>query len=274
MRTDRQSLCARDEGFSAIYGNVKAPMAGAEELIASMDEAGVRASVICGFSWSEPDLCARHNTYLLESASRFPGRLIPFISLPVTQADWAMEALTQALGAGAKGVGEIAFYRREMMPQDLVTLKPLLTLMEERSVPLLLHANERVGHDYPGKGTTPVERFYDLICLFPGLTVLLAHWGGGLLFYELMPEVSKKTANVYYDTAASPFLFSKKIYAIACRVVGADRILFGTDYPLLSPHRYFEELRESGLPEEDQKKILGLNLARLLVLEEGRRHET
>jgi len=54
MRTDRQSLCMRDEGFSAIYGNVKASMAGAEELLASMDEAEVKASVICGFAWSEP----------------------------------------------------------------------------------------------------------------------------------------------------------------------------------------------------------------------------
>jgi predicted TIM-barrel fold metal-dependent hydrolase len=274
MRSDRKSLCAQDEGFSAIYRNVKAPMAGAEELITSMDGAGVKASVICGFSWRESELCARHNAYLLESASRFPDRLIPFVSLPVTQVDWAMEALTQALRAGAKGVGEIAFYHREMMPRDLVTLKPLLTLMAERGIPLLLHANERVGHDYPGKGTTPVERFYELICSFPRLTIFLAHWGGGLLFYELMPEVSKKTANVYYDTAASPFLFSKKIYAIACRVVGADRILFGTDFPLLSPHRYFKELSESGLSEEDQRKILGLNLARLLAMDKGHLHET
>jgi predicted TIM-barrel fold metal-dependent hydrolase len=241
-------------------------MAGAEELIASMDEAGVKASVICGFSWSEPRLCLRHNHYLLESATRFPDRLIPFISLPVTQVDWSMEALTEALRAGAKGVGEIAFYHREMMSRDLVTLKPLLTLMEEEGIPLLLHTNERVGHAYPGKGTTPLERFYELICSFPRLTVLLAHWGGGLLFYELMPEVAKRMSNVYYDTAASPFLFSNKIYAIACRVVGSDRVLFGTDFPLLRPQQYFQELSESGLPEDDQKKILGLNLARLLSM--------
>ncbi len=274
MRGDRESLCAQDKGFSAIYKNARARMAGAEELIASMDEAGVDASVICGFSWSDVPLCARHNDYLLESAERYPRRLIPFISLPVTQTDWSMETLTRAVKVGAKGVGEIAFYHRKMTSRDLVTLKPLLTLMEEKRVPLLLHTNETVGHDYPGKGKTPPERFYELICLFPRLTVLLAHWGGGLLFYELMPEVAKTMANVYYDTAASPFLFSKNIHAVACRVVGADRILFGSDFPLLSPQRYFRELRESGLSEDDQKKILGLNLARLLALERERPRET
>ena len=235
-------------------------------MIASMDEAGVDASVICGFSWSDAPLCARHNDYLLESAERYPHRLIPFISLPVTQVDWSMETLTQALEVGAKGVGEIAFYHRKMTSRDLVTLKPLLTLMEEKRIPLLLHTNETVGHDYPGKGKTPLERFYELICSFPRLTVLLAHWGGGLLFYELMPEVAKRMTNVYFDTAASPFLYSRDIYAVACRVVDPERILFGSDFPLLSPQRYFQDLRESGLPEDDQKKILGLNLARLLVM--------
>jgi predicted TIM-barrel fold metal-dependent hydrolase len=161
-----------------------------------------------------------------------------------------------------------------MTSRDLVTLKPLLTLMEEQGIPLMLHTNERVGHDYPGKGKTPLERFYELVYSFPRLKVLLAHWGGGLLFYELMPEVSKRMVNVYYDTAASPFLFSNKIYAIACRVVGSDRILFGTDFPLLSPRRYFQELKESGLPEEDQEKILGLNLARLLASGRGALRET
>jgi predicted TIM-barrel fold metal-dependent hydrolase len=119
---------------------------------------------------------------------------------------------------------------------------------------------------------TPLERFYELILSFPRLPILLAHWGGGLPFYELMPEVAKAMANVYYDTAASPFLYSKKIYAIASKIVGAEKILFGTDFPLIRPQRYFQELEESGLSGEDREKILGLNLSRLLRLDkEGSR---
>ena len=139
--------------------------------------------------------------------------------------------------------------------------------MEEQKVPLLLHVNETIGHSYPGKGMTPLERFYDLILLFPKLPFILAHWGGGLPFYELMPEAAKAMGNVYYDTAASPFLYSKKIYGVVGQMVGAGKILLGTDFPLLSPQRYFKELKESGLSKEDQEKILGLNLSRLLGLE-------
>jgi predicted TIM-barrel fold metal-dependent hydrolase len=123
-----------------------------------------------------------------------------------------------------------------------------------------------LGHPYPGKGATPLERFYELILSFPGLPVLLAHWGGGLPFYELMPEVAKSMTNVYYDTAASPFLYTKKIYPIAREMVGVEKILFGTDFPLLLPGRYFQELEASGLSEEDREKILGLNFARLIGL--------
>jgi predicted TIM-barrel fold metal-dependent hydrolase len=264
VRKDRGSFCKRDGGFSSIYKDPKSRMAGAEELIASMDKSGVDQSVICGFPWSQPDLCSFHNEYLMACASRYPSRLIPFVSLLFSDPDWSAKELERTLKEGAMGVGEIAFYVDEMAAQDMDSMKPALSRMEERGIPFLLHTNETIGHSYPGKGRTPLERFYELILSFPNLPVILAHWGGGLLFYELMPEVAKAMANVYYDTAASPFLYSKKIYAVAREMVGAEKILFGTDYPLISPGRYFKELEESSLSKEDREKILGLNFLRLI----------
>ena len=264
IRKDRKPFCGRDRGFSSIYKNSKTKIAGVEDLIASMDEWGVERSVICGFPWSRADLCSLHNAYLMESASRYPNRLIVFISLPFSDPDWSERELDRGMKGGARGVGEIAFYHHEMTSQDIDSMKPILTQMEKKSIPILLHTNERLGHTYPGKGTTPPERFYELILSFPNLPILLAHWGGGLPFYELMPEVAKAMANVYYDTAASPFLYSKKIYAIVSEIVGAKKILFGTDFPLISPRRYFQELEGSGLSGEDREKILGLNFLRLM----------
>ena len=263
---NRDSFCQRDEGFSAIYGNPKARLARAEDLIASMDEAEVDASIICGFPWGRSDLCHLHNHYLLESVSRYPHRLIAFLSLPLSDPEGSMKELEDGIRRGARGVGEMAFYEREMTSLDLDLMKPILTDMEERGVPLLLHTNETIGHPYPGKGKTPLGRFLELARSCPKLPIVLGHWGGGLLFYELMPEVAKALTHVYYDTAASPFLYSKKIYSLGCEIAGADRILFGSDFPLLSPGRYFQEIGESGVKTEDQRKILGQNLARLLGL--------
>jgi predicted TIM-barrel fold metal-dependent hydrolase len=267
VRKDRASFCKRDEGFSFIYKDPKSRMAGVEDLIASMDESGIDRSVICGFPWNQPDLCSLHNQYLMASASRYPNRLIVFISLLFSYPDWSAEELDRSLKGGAKGVGEVAFYRDEMGSQDISSMKPILTQMEKRGVPLLLHTNETIGHSYPGKGRTPLERFYELILSFPNLAIILAHWGGGLPFYELMPEVAKVMANVYYDTAASPFIYSRKIYAIAREIVGAEKIFFGTDFPLISARRYFEELEESSLSKQDREKILGLNFSRRFGLD-------
>ena len=270
MRKDREAFCAKDEGFAAIYRNPKARMAGVEELIASMDEAGVAKSVICGFSWIRQEFCALHNQYLFESAARHPDRLIVFISLPLMNPEGAAQELERGIERGARGVGESAFYHREMTPQDVDAMRPILALMGQKAIPLLLHTNENLGHPYPGKGMTRLEQFYEMILAFPSLTIVLAHWGGGLPFYELMPEVAKAMAHVCYDTAASPFLYSQKVYAVVSRMVGPEKILFGSDFPLIPPRRYLQELKASGLPEEDQEKILGRNLLRLLGLEPGR----
>jgi len=264
VRKDRDAFCKRDDGFSFIYKDPKAKMVGVEELIASMDESGIDHSVVCGFPWNQPDLCFLHNQYLMESAARYPNRLIVFVMLLFSNPDWSGKELDRALKHGAKGVGEIAFYHNEMTSQDIHCIKPILAQMEERGIPLLLHTNETIGHSYPGKGRTPLERFYELILSFPKLPIILGHWGGGLPFYELMPEVAKAMSNVYYDTAASPFIYSKKIYPIVREILGVEKIFFGTDFPLILPRRYFKELEECGLSKQDREKILGLNFSKVI----------
>jgi predicted TIM-barrel fold metal-dependent hydrolase len=266
VRKNREVFCQKDKSFSSVYTNHKARLIGAEDLIASMDEAGIAQSVICGFPWSEPELCSLHNQYLFDSASCYPKRLIVFILLLYSDPEWSRKELERGIKNGAKGVGEIALYHREMTLRDIEVMKPIFKEMEKRRIPILLHTNEHLGHSYPGKGTTPLEIFYQFALNFPSLPILLAHWGGGLPFYELMPEVAKAMKNVYYDTAASPFLYSKKIYGVAREIVGVEKIIFGSDYPLVRPQRYFQEIKESGLSKEDQKKILGLNFLEFLQL--------
>ena len=96
--------------------------------------------------------------------------------------------------------------------------------------------------------------------------MIFAHWGGGLLFYELMPEIRKQNKNVYYDTAASPFLYDKKIYKVAKDIGVLDKVLFGSDYPLISMNRYIKEIADSGLSKSEQALVNGENAKALLKL--------
>ena len=52
----------------------------------------------------------------------------------------------------------------------------------------------------------------------------------------------------------------------ATRIVGAERVLFGTDFPLIPHARLLAQVRESGLSEEEQAMIAGGNAARLFGL--------
>jgi predicted TIM-barrel fold metal-dependent hydrolase len=164
-----------------------------------------------------------------------------------------------------RGIGELAFYRQEFSPRDVQRLCAILQQLSERGIPLLLHTSEPVGHHYPGKSLKDLGLIYQLLLALPRVTIILAHWGGGFFFYELMPEVARAAQGVFYDTAASPFLYRPQVYALAIKIIGPQRILFGSDYPLISPARYFAELKQARLPEPVQAKIKGLNARRLLL---------
>ncbi len=120
---------------------------------------------------------------------------------------------------------------------------------------------------YPGKTPNSLSQIYELIKRFPDNVIILAHWGGGLFFYMLLKkEVSETLANVYFDTAASPFLYTPEIYQVAEQVAGAEKILWGTDYPLIKPDRYFREIEKSGISETGKKQMMGENTARLFSM--------
>jgi hypothetical protein len=82
-----------------------------------------------------------------------------------------------------------------------------------------------------------------------------------------MPEVKTALKNVYFDTAASPFLYTSEIYGQVVQLVGAEKILFGSDYPLISQRRFLKEINGLALPVEIKKSILGGNAQKLLGIQ-------
>jgi predicted TIM-barrel fold metal-dependent hydrolase len=82
-----------------------------------------------------------------------------------------------------------------------------------------------------------------------------------------MNEIKTKFNNVYYDTAATPFLYDERIYRIAETMGLLDKILFASDFPLLNPSRYLKGLDKSGLSEDKKKMILGGNAKKLLKIQ-------
>jgi len=264
IRDDRNRYFADEPAFELLYGNQKARMIGVGELIETMDAHGIDISIICGFPWIRMETCRHHNNYILEAVAAHPDR---FRGLCCVEpfSPGAVEEVARCLAEGMSGVGEIAFYQPGGITADAVRkLAPIMELCVEKDAPVLVHTNEPVGHRYPGKTDNTLVQIYDLVQAFPENKIILAHWGGGLFFYNLLrKEVRQVLKNVWFDTAASPYLYEPEIYRISMGLAGEDKILFGTDYPLIPPSRYYKEIAAIGLTASAKEKLLGGNAARL-----------
>jgi predicted TIM-barrel fold metal-dependent hydrolase len=242
-------------------------MVSGELLVQAMDENGVDRSVVFGFPWRSAHIRARHNAYVLEAAAKFPGRLIPMACLDLLSTACPREA-EKMIAAGVRGLGELAVYSAGgNMDRIIDNFNQIAAQCREKDIALLVHANEPVGHQYPGKAPQGLDFYYALAKAAAGATLIFAHWGGGLLFFELLKkQAPAEFADIFYDTAASPYVYKSDIYRAAALAVGPGKILFGSDYPLLSPKRYFAEMSRSGLAQPDIDSICGENAARIFHL--------
>jgi predicted TIM-barrel fold metal-dependent hydrolase len=265
-RRDEYVKC--DPCFSALYSQPKAKIATAEELIASMDEAEIDLSVVLNAGWVSHELCVKTNDYILDSVSRYPRRLVGFCAIQPRAGDAAIAELERCARAGAKGIGELRSDVQGFDLTDKTTMKPLVEATLKHDLIFLIHSSEPVGHEYSGKGRITPDILYSFITAFPNLRVVCAHWGGGLPFYALMPEVGKALANVLFDTAATVFLYKPEIFEQVSRIIGSDKILFGTDYPLMHQNRVLAQVQSAQLPKKDKAGILGANAQKLLYCDE------
>lgn len=265
ITNNRAPWLTGEPDFAFIYENPAARLVTAENLVEALDRWGADMAVTFGFPFTDTGKSATVNDYVIGAAKEHPGHIIPFACVNPLMGKPALKELERAIARGAKGVGELAAYKAGLGPEVRKALKPVAELCREAGVPLLLHANEPVGHNYPGKSPMEVSDLYTLISENQETTWILAHMGGGLFFYEtLKKEVTETLRNVHYDTSASPFLYKPEIHRRFIEIAGAQKLVHGTDYPLLEQPRYEKDYVTSGLTIVEKAAVMGGNMARIL----------
>ena len=244
-----------------------------DALLHDMDRAGVGKVVLQGWYWERPATCARQNRFFADCVRAHPDRLAAFATLHPGAGETAVLAeIRRAHGEGLRGLGELSPHSQGYSVDDPV-FGAALGLAGELRLPVNLHTSDRQARAYPGKVETPPEDFLRLAPRFPATTFILAHWGGGVLLLESNPSVRRALANVCYDTAASPLIYDDRIWRAALDIVPAEKVLFGTDYPLvLFPKTepapgwatVLAEMGGAGLTTDEKAALLGGNAARLL----------
>lgn len=242
--------------------------ASAEEFLTALDEAEIDQAILLGWYWENIETCVWHNRFYAACLRAHPRRWRAFAAVQPT-AGWTANRtlLEEALAAGFSGIGEVQPIAQGFSLRDEVWLK-ICQWAEAHDWPINLHVTEPAGHEYPGRVETPLMDYVWMAEQFPQVRFIFAHWGGGLPFFMLNRRVRKALKNCYFDSAASPLLYDTQIWTAVCGLIGPERVLFGTDFPLrLKPRHQSvpsirllrQELEDSGLSAEAIAKILGGN---------------
>ncbi|MBN1501409.1 MAG: amidohydrolase family protein [Spirochaetes bacterium] len=260
---NRRQNYSEDDNFRFLYENPSSKIISYDDSLLYMEHDHVDKIWALGFSWKSEKMTDIHNNYIRE-CSKSDERIIPFASIPSKPFKNAESYIADIKFSGFKGIGEISFYTEIFSEEQWTYIEEIFSSCLKYSLILIMHVNEPVGHYYTGKYVTDFGRLTGLIQKYPDLKIVLSHWGGGIFIYELMPEIRQAFKNVYYDTAASPYLYDQSIYKYASDITGSDKILFGTDYPLLGTGRYLEGMKKSGLTAESINNICSKNAEKLL----------
>jgi len=102
--------------------------------------------VVFGFAFEDQGLCRTVNDYVLEAVAAHPGRLAGLACVSTKGSGAAIE-LERCLEAGLRGCGELT---PGPGSEDIAALAGIAAILRERDLPLLVHANEPVGHEYQG----------------------------------------------------------------------------------------------------------------------------
>ncbi|MDR2456608.1 MAG: amidohydrolase [Deltaproteobacteria bacterium] len=266
LAADRAPWIDGEPGLEALYSDPAAKLATPDELLAELDAAKVDKALVMGFPFSKEDNARRHNEWLLEECAKRPGKLYPLAAFD-PRAEWGPRLAEWFFDSGGFGLGELCVYDEGLTPSLLNSLEILGSICRERSKTMLVHVNEPIGHQYPGKAPIEISQIFDLARRCQGVKLILAHFGGGLPFLaSLRKEVREYLSLVRFDTAAMPFLFEPKALRLAVDLLGPESFLLGTDYPLLKTARYLKYFEAAGLTEAETSQVMGLAAASFLGL--------
>ncbi|MCL5958932.1 MAG: amidohydrolase family protein [Chloroflexi bacterium] len=270
-----------------------------DEHIAHMDEAGIDISVLTSTAGWQANLgaCRFLNDKMAEAVDKYPKRLRALGHVPPLDPGAIPELRRAVKELGLGGVGIPCYVEGRNL--DSRDLWPFYEAACDLNVPIFVHPAI-----VPPKHEMAPETEYDLhralirefdlmtavtklvlggvIEAFPDIKIVTCHFGGGVAFvreriqrwevtFEPPRRFSEDFSKLYFTMGG----YEISTIALQCSLmgIGADRLIFGTDYPYDfrggGPHlrAWVQQIRGLAIPNDDKDKILGRNAVELLGLE-------
>jgi predicted TIM-barrel fold metal-dependent hydrolase len=208
---------------------------------------------------------------LITAAAAHADVLIPFASVDPTDGPDAVALFVDLLAAGARGL-KLHPSLQGFLPNDR-SVYPLYDAVSSARVPVIFHTGQTgIGAGLPG-GRGIKLRYSDPMLIddvaadFPQLTVILAH--PSVPWQDAAISMATHKANVYIDLSGwSPKYFPPQLVRAAGGML-KHKVLFGSDYPVVTPDRWLADFEALDIKPESRSLILKENAAALLGLAGG-----
>lgn len=211
------------------------------------------------------------NDYIADIAKRYPDQFCAFGSVDPWKGQAALDEIERcARDLGVKGL-KFMPNTQQFFPND-EQFYPIWELAERLGLVVLIHSGTTgVGAGRPGGGgvklkySRPIPYIDDVAADFPELKIIMAHPSWPWQEEQLAMLVHKP--NVYMDLSGwSPKYFQPSLVQYANNLI-QDKVLFGSDYPVIMPERWLSDFESAGFRDEVRPKILLDNAKSLLGLE-------
>jgi predicted TIM-barrel fold metal-dependent hydrolase len=235
-----------------------------DDMVRSMDEAGVELAALLAFDCETTHGWKVPNEMVADLVAQRPDRFVGFASVDPNKHQLAVEELEHAVrDLGMRGL-KLHPPTQHFYPNDRAHY-PLWAKAEELGIPVLVHTghNQSGGRMQYGDPTHLDEVALD----FPNLRLILAHFGFPWVNQAI--SVTWIRRNCYLELSGwSPKYIPDTVWKYA-KGIFPDRVLFGTDAPVMTAQRWLRDFEEIQLPEDVKRKILYTNSRRLLFGEEA-----
>jgi predicted TIM-barrel fold metal-dependent hydrolase len=211
------------------------------------------------------------NEEILDAAREHDDVLIPFASVDPARPD-AVERARRAIDGGARG---FKFHPnlQAFFPNDRAAY-PLYEAIAEAGLPALFHSGHSgIGTGLPGGGGLRLKysnpmALDDVAADLPELTIVIAH--PSFPWQDEAISICLHKANVWIDLSGwSPKYFPPQLVQYANTQL-RTRMLFGSDFPLITPDRWLADFEQAPFKDEVRPLILKENAVALLGLRQGR----
>ena len=216
-------------------------------------------------------LAAGIDHFVVQSVATTPHQvksINEFIAVSVAQSDGRMTGLgtlhpdSEDQTADVQHLKELGLHGVKLHP-DIQNFKVddercmrIYEICQRENLPLLVHTGD---HRYDNSNP---DRVLDVLKAFSNLIMVGAHFGG----WSVWEEATQKLAhcpNLYVDCSSTMMYRDTETVEKMIKAYGADRVLFGTDYPLWSSAEELSSFGKLNLSEEEKRLILSENARKI-----------